>query len=201
MLDGVARRLFAPLLEPFAARLARSGVSADQITWAGFLVGLGAAATIIAELYFLGLALVLVSRLCDGLDGAVARAARKTDRGGFLDITLDFAFYGVIPLAFALARPEANAVAGAVLIFSFYVNGATFLAYAVVAERRRLATEVRGAKSLYFTTGLAEATETIIVFCLFCLFPVAFAPIAYLFAVLTLVTAAGRVLLAVRVFR
>ncbi len=57
-----------------------------------------------------------------------------------------------------------------------------------------------GEKSLYFTAGLAEATETIVVFVLFCLFPAAFAPIAYVFAALTLVTAAARILLAWRTF-
>ncbi len=80
--------------------------------------------------------LLLLSRLCDGLDGAVARHTQKTDRGGFLDIVLDFAFYGVIPLGFVVAEPAQNAVAGAVLLFAFYVNGASFLAYAIMAEKR-----------------------------------------------------------------
>ena len=69
------------------------------------------------------------SRVLDGLDGATARASRLTDRGGFLDIVFDFIFYGAIPLAFALRDPGANALAAAVLLFSFYVNGASFLAY------------------------------------------------------------------------
>jgi hypothetical protein len=114
---------------------------------------------------------------------------------------LDFAFYGAIPLGFAIARPETNAVAGATLLFSFYVNGASFLAYAIIAERRGLVTDRRGAKSLYFTTGLAEATETIALFCLCCIFPGAFVPLAYVFAAMTLVTAAARILLATRNFR
>ncbi len=201
LLDGAARRLLDPTLDRLGAALARLGVGADQVTYAGFALGLVAAGAIALRLYGLGLLLLLLSRLCDGLDGAVARHTAKTDRGGFLDIVLDFAFYGGIPLGFVIADPAANAVAGATLIFSFYVNGATFLAYAVFAERRKLSTEARGSKSLYFTTGLAEATETIAVFCLFCLFPGAFAPLAYLFAALTLVTAAARVVLAMKVFR
>ena len=199
MLDGAARRLIGPALDRLGAALAPR-ISADAITYAGFGLGLAAAAFIVSELYSLALLLILMSRLCDGLDGAVARHAAKTDRGGYLDIVLDFAFYATIPLAFALARPEANAVAGAVLLASFYVNGSSFLAFAIMAEKRRLATEIRGAKSLYFTTGLAEATETIAVFCLFCLFPGAFAPIAYLFAAACLVTAAARIIMAVRTF-
>lgn len=198
MLDGAARRLMGPGLERLGGALAKRGVAADQVTAAGFVVGLAAAGAIAAELYTLGLLLILASRLCDGLDGAVARHTQKTDRGGFLDIVLDFAFYGAIPLAFALARPEANALAAATLLFSFYVNGASFLAYSVMAERRGLVTHARGEKSLYFTAGLAEATETIAAFLLFCLFPAAFAPLAYCFAALCLVTAGSRIALAVR---
>ena len=134
-------------------------------------------------------------------DFSVARHTARTDRGGFLDIVLDFAFYGAIPLGFVVADPAANAVAGATLLFSFYVNGASFLAYAIMAERRGLETQERGEKSLYFTSGLAEATETILVFCVFCVFPSAFATIAYVFAAMTLITAAGRIALALRVFR
>lgn len=197
----MARRLIGPGLDRLAAGLARTGVSADAISLAGLCIGLAAAGAIIIESYLCGLALILASRFCDGLDGAVARRNGPTDRGGFLDIVLDFAFYGAIPLAFVLARPDANAVAGAVLLASFYVNGASFLAFALMAEKRGFSTLERGAKSLYFTTGLAEATETIAFFCIFCLFPGRFAPVAYFFAALCFVTAAARIALAVRVFR
>ncbi len=201
MLDGTARRLIGPGIDRLGAELARRGTSADGVTYAGFALGLLAAGAIAAELYVIGLVLILASRFCDGLDGAVARHSATTDRGGFLDIVLDFAFYGGIPLAFVLARPEVNAVAGAVLLLSFYVNGATFLAFSLMAERRGLVGELRGPKSLYFTTGLAEATETIAVFCLFCLFPDAFALLAYVFAAACFVTAAARIALAIKVFR
>jgi phosphatidylglycerophosphate synthase len=201
LLDGAARRMLDPTLDRLGTKLAESGVTADQVTYAGFAIGIAAAIAVAFQLYVVALVLLLVSRLCDGLDGAVARHTVTTDRGGFLDIVLDFAFYGGLPLGFVIADPAANAVAGATLIFSFYVNGATFLAYAIMAERRRLITEARGSKSLYFTTGLAEATETIAVFCLFCLFPAAFAPLAYAFAALTLVTAGARIALAVQTFR
>ena len=128
-----------------------------------------AAAAIAGQWYLAGLVLILASRIGDGLDGAVAKISGKTDLGGYLDIVLDFLVYGAVPIGFVLADPAANAVAGAVLLFSFYVNGASFLAYAAIAEKRKLTTAVRGPKSLFFTTGLAEATETIAVFCAFCL--------------------------------
>jgi phosphatidylglycerophosphate synthase len=132
------------------------------------------------------LVLIIVSRIGDGLDGSVARASTKTDFGGYLDITLDFVFYGAIPLGFVFFDPAANGLAGAALIFSFYVNGASFLAYAIVAEKRGLFTDARGVKSIYFTTGLAEASETFFVFGLFCLWPGWFVPVAWVFADLPL---------------
>lgn len=200
MLDGAARRVIGPAIDRIGGSLAARGVSADAVTLVGFALGMAAAAAVAYEFYLPALLLILASRLCDGLDGAVARHTAKTDRGGFLDIVLDFAFYAAIPLAFVLADPASNAIAGAVLLASFYINGSSFLAYAVIAAKRGLTTEARGDKSLYFTVGLAEATETIAVFCLFCLFPGAFPEIALLFAAVCLITAGARIALAIRVF-
>ncbi|MEO0919940.1 MAG: CDP-alcohol phosphatidyltransferase family protein, partial [Pseudomonadota bacterium] len=149
--------------------------------------------------YWLGLALLLLSRICDGLDGAVARVTSSSDFGGYLDIVLDFVFYGAIPLGFVLADPSANAIAGAVLIFSFYVNGASFLAFAIMAEKHKLTTDQRGEKSFFFSTGLAEATETIVVFVLFCLLPTWFPIIAYIFAIIVFYTALSRIVMTGRV--
>lgn len=199
MLDGTLRKRLDPMLNALARTIAATGVSANAITIAGLAIGLAAAAAIAVNWYIAGLVLLLVSRLCDGLDGAVARITGKTDFGGYLDITLDFAFYGAIPLGFVIADPSANALAGATLIVSFYVNGASFLAFAIMAEKRKLSTEARGDKSLFFTTGLAEATETIAVFAFVCLFPAWFAPVAWVFAAVCFYTALSRILMARRV--
>ena len=201
MLDGWARARIDPLLDRLGGRLAGAGLSANAVTIAACAVGLLGAAAIARQLYLPGLALILLSRLGDGLDGAVAKVNGRTDLGGYLDIVLDFVFYGAVPLGFVIADPAANALAGAVLIFSFYVNGASFLAYAIMAEKRKMQTAARGEKSLFFTTGLAEATETIGVFIGFCLFPAWFPEIAYAFAALCLYTALSRLALAARSFR
>lgn len=200
MLDGWARRRIDPGLDLMGGALARGGVPANAVTVVSCLVGLAGAAAIALHQYWLGLALLLASRLGDGLDGVVAKVNGPTDLGGYLDIVLDFVFYGAIPLGFVLADPAANAVAGAVLLFSFYANGASFLAYAVMAEKRRLTGAARGPKSLFFTAGLAEATETILAFTVMCLFPAWFPVIAYVFAAMTGWTALSRILLAVRTF-
>ncbi|ASY61600.1 putative phosphatidylglycerophosphate synthase [Sinorhizobium sojae CCBAU 05684] len=196
MLDGAVRRRLEPILDRIGMALANHGVGADMVTISGLLLGFVAAILIAFESYLSGAAFILFSRLCDGLDGAVARASRKTDFGGFLDIVLDFAFYGAIPLAFVIADPSANGLAGGFLLFAFYVNGSTFLAFAVMAEKRAMTTEVRGAKSLYFTTGIAEATETIVFLLACCLFPSWFPALAALFAAVCLYTALARIVLA-----
>ena len=201
MLDGVMRPVIDPVLNRVGKTLASRGVTADGVTLAGLMLGLVAAGVIaLGGAGLWALLPLLASRVADGLDGAVARVRGKTDFGGYLDIVCDFLFYAAIPLAFVLRDPGANGVAGAVLLASFYVNGATFLGYAVLAEKKGLETRSRGEKSLYFTAGLLEGTETIGFFVLICLWPGAFAPLAFIFAGLCFVTALSRVLLARRVF-
>lgn len=196
MLDGWARRRIDPTINVMAARLAAGGASADAITLTAFAMGIAAAAAIASGYFLVALVLILASRLGDGLDGAVARISGVTDRGGYLDIVLDFVFYGAVPVAFVLVDPQANAVAGAILVFSFYVNGASFLAFAVMAEKRKLSTARRGRKSIFFTTGLAEATETLAFFVVMCLFPHWFPALALVFALMCFYTALSRVVLA-----
>ena len=201
MLGGLMRGVIITPLNEGGRWLAARGASANGVTLAGLALGLAAAGLIAVGWSGVWVALVLLaSRLADGLDGAVARARGKTDFGGFLDIVCDFAFYGAVPLAFVLHDPGANGVAGAFLLFSFYVNAATFLGYAVLAEKHGLESRSRGEKSLYFTAGLMEGTETILTFVVLSLWPTAFAPLAWVFGVLCLVTATARVLLAARTF-
>lgn len=202
MLDAAVRRVIDPALNSAGRWLAARGARADAVTLLGLALGLASALLIgLGASGWLALLPLLASRLADGLDGAVARAAAKTDFGGYLDITCDFLFYGAVPLAFVLRDPGGNGLVGAFLLCSFYVNGASFLGYAVMAEKRGLTTSARGEKSLYFTAGLLEGTETIVFFVLLCLWPAAFAPLAWVFGALCFVTALSRVMLARRVFR
>lgn len=193
MLDKAVQRALRPAMTRAARALVRLGVGADALTLAGFAIGMAAAAAIAIEEFLPGLALLLLSRLMDGLDGAVARATHPTDRGGFLDITLDFLFYAAIPLAFALADPVANALPAAVLLAAFIGTGSSFLAFAAVAEKRRLQSLAFPDKSFYFLGGLTEATETIAAFAAMCLWPQWFAPIAYGFAALCGITIVLRI--------
>lgn len=201
MFDAELRNLIDPALNRLGRWLAERGVSADGMTLAGLGSGLIAALLIALGHPLAALLPLLAGRAADGLDGAIARATRPSDFGGYLDITCDFLFYGAVPLAFVLADAADNAAAGAFLLTSFYVNGASFLGYAILAEKRGMATQARGLKSLYFTGGLLEGGETIAFFILLCLVPHWFPLLAWGFGTLCFLTALSRVLLARQVFR
>jgi len=201
MFDTRLRPLIDPPLNAAGKRIARLGISANAVTVSGFAFGMGAAVLIALGAPLAGLLFLLINRLADGLDGAVARVNGRTDLGGYLDITLDFFFYGAVPFAFGVLAPETNALAAAALLLSFYANGASFLAFAIMAEKHGLETDRQGSKSLYYLGGLAEGAETIGVFVLMCLWPSGFAVLAWTFAAICLVSAGARVLIGIRTLR
>ncbi|WP_428647568.1 CDP-alcohol phosphatidyltransferase family protein [Roseibium sp.] len=201
MFDARLRPLIDPPLNVLGRKIAAAGIGANSVTVLGFAFGVGAALAISSGATLIGFLLIALNRLADGLDGAVARATHKTDLGGYLDISLDFFFYGAIPLSFAFLDPEANALAAAALLCSFYANGSAFLAFAIMAEKRGLATQSQGAKSLYYLSGLAEGTETIALFLLVALRPDWFPVLAWAFAAICFVSAGARVLMGVSALR
>lgn len=200
MLDGIARKLIDPPLNWTARRLAAVGLGANAVTVAGFLIGAGGCAAISFGCYTLALALIAVNRVADGLDGAIARRTGTTDLGGFLDITLDTLFYSGVPFAFAVSRPE-FALPAAFLIYSFVGTGGTFLAFAVIAGKRKLVTERAGKKSFFYSVGLMEGTETIVFFVLFCLMPDSFPVLAWTFGGLCWLTTGLRIAAGLKAFR
>lgn len=194
MLDPVLRRWIDPPLDRAGAWIASRGVSANTVSLAGLAIGLSSVPLLAFGHYGLALCAILVNRLLDGLDGAVARHGRPTALGGYLDIVCDMVFYAAVPLGFALARPE-NAVWSAVLLASFVCTCASFLGRAVMAAGRGEAdTGARGHKSFFHSAGLMEGTETILAFVLFCLIPMAFPWLAGFVALRCFWTAAARVL-------
>jgi len=192
MIDALILPAQRRLLHPLAEALHRREISADRITLAGFGIGVLAVPALALGWYGAALVLILLNRLADGLDGAVARLGRPTDRGAFLDIALDFVFYALVPLGFALADPARNALPAAVLIAAFVGTGSSFLAFAVIAGQRGLRAGDYPAKGIFYLGGLTEGTETIALFVAFCLWPSLFAPLAYVFAAACAITTLTR---------
>lgn len=187
-------------LQKIASGLISSGITANQMTVAGFIAGLTAVPLIITGHMLWALVSILLNRLADGLDGTMARLTGPTDRGAFLDSVFDFLFYSAIPLAFAFAAPEQNSLAAAVLIYSFVGTYCSFLAFAVLAAKRGITSMEYPDKGFYYLGGLTEGTETILLFVVMCLFPAWFPVLAYGFAALCLLTIISRIATGIRIF-
>ena len=184
MFDVALRRLVDPALFRMARVLARARFSANALTITGAAIGLGAAFFITQAHYPAALACVVLNRLFDGLDGAIARINGPTDFGGYLDSLCDFLFY----------------VSALVLVATFTLTAVSFLGYAAIAARRNDDDGTHGPKAFIYSTGLMEGGETIAFFLLFCLFPAFFPTLALIFAALCVLTVAQRVAFAARSF-
>ena len=201
MFDRALNNALQRPLRRMASGLLALGLRADHITWAGFALGLTAIPLIAMGHSQWAILSIALNRLADGLDGAMARLTEPTDLGAFLDISLDFLFYACIPLAFVLAHPAHNGLAGALLIYSFIGTGCTFLAFATLAAKRGTTSTAYPDKGFYYLGGLTESTETIAVFVLMCLMPAWFGALAYGFAGLCALTTLSRIGAGMAVFK
>jgi phosphatidylglycerophosphate synthase len=199
MLDRQMRQMLAPVLTRAGAKLAAAGVPASALTAAGWIAGAGACAATAAAAWPAALGLWLANRLLDGLDGPTARAAGKaTEAGGFLDIVADFSVYAGVVLGLAIAVPGAR-LACVALLTAYYISGTAFLALSSLAERR--GQDLGDERSLRFIGGVAEGTETVIVYALLFLLPGQATVIAWAFAAAVAVTAGQRIVTGLRLLQ
>ncbi|MGF1600266.1 MAG: CDP-alcohol phosphatidyltransferase family protein [Acidimicrobiales bacterium] len=176
-------------------------MTALQITALGFSLGLGAAAFAATGRWWPALGCWLGSRVVDGLDGTVARLEGATARGGFLDLIADFTVYAAFIAGVAVAIPDAR-LAAVVLLCTYYVSGAAFLAWSGLAAEMRLertgeGLELDDDRTVRFVGGLAEGFETIVAYSLVCLVPEQAELVLWAFAGLVGVTALQRVTFAI----
>lgn len=194
MFDKYITPVIKPILTPMVSALHQRNISADQLTFFGFIIGVLAVPLLYFQFWYWALAAIILNRIFDGLDGELARYANQTSSaGGYLDITLDFLFYAAIPLGFILANPEQNAIAGAVLLASFIGTGSSFLAFAIAAEKFNIEKPQFRYKSFYYLNGLTEGTETIALFVAFCIWPEHFSVLALIFSAACVVTIFTRI--------
>jgi len=195
MFDITLQKLLKPIVHKIARTMASSGVRANMLTIAGALLVIPSAIAIAHKMWMLGLCFILLNRIIDGLDGAVAQINGPTPFGGYLDSLADFFFYAAIPTAFAWADPE-NAYWAALLLAAFMVTGVSFLAFAAIGPDKKTPDEGRGHKAFLYTRGLMEGTETIIAFSLMCLLPSHFTAIAIIASILCGLTILQRIKMA-----
>jgi phosphatidylglycerophosphate synthase len=194
MFDTRLRRLIDPALNAVGAKVAASGISANAITLLGAALVLPLIYALSQQAWLAALALLIANRLLDGFDGAVARARGPSLWGGYLDSLCDYAFYIGLPLGFALAD-DANLLTALLLVASFTLTAASFLALAAILAGRDLG---HGDKAFTYSTGLMEGGETIAFFIAMCLLPAHFPQLAMIFAALCIGTVGQRLWLAHR---
>ncbi len=208
MLDPLARRVLARPLDGAARVLDRPWVTPDGITLLGLATGLGGAVAAGLQEWAAALVLWLLCRLCDGLDGPLARRRRRTgtgatsgEAGGFVDIAADFTVYGafVVGVGVGVGAAGGSLLPFLVVLLAYYVNGATFLAFSSIAERT--GRQIDDGRSLSFLGGLAEGTETVLVHALWCLLPGLAGPVAWAWAAVVGASAVQRVVVGRRLLR
>ena len=193
MLDRWSLPLIQKPLHLIAQQCAKRGITANQVTLVGFVIGLLAIPALWVGAEWLALVLILANRTLDGVDGVLARLVGETDQGAFLDISVDFIFYAGVVFGFALADPQQNALAATALLLSFMGTAVSFLAFAIMAERRALSRITYPNKGIFYLSGIAEGTETILFFIAICLWPQHFPSLAWGFALICVVSAAVRI--------
>lgn len=209
MIDASARRALSRPLEWFAGLIDLPWITPNRLTVLGMLVGLSSAALAGFQLWLPALLAWLLSRVLDGLDGTLARRrrrgqspARQSEVGGFLDIVADFVVYGATVMGVAIG---ASSGFGApwwpfmLVLLAYYINGTAFLAFSSIAERT--GRQIDDGRSLSFLGRIAEGTETIIVHSLWLILPGYAWQIAVVWAGFVFVSAAQRIVSAIRILR
>ncbi|MGC0371746.1 MAG: hypothetical protein DGJ47_000446 [Rickettsiaceae bacterium] len=191
MFDAHLRPTIDPPLNFIGKKLSRMQITANMVTLFGFAIGIISMFMIISHNFIWGFIFLLLNRLCDGLDGAVARNFPVNNFGGFLDITCDFIVFSGIVFAFGISDPE-KALYSAFLIFSFIGPITSFLAYAIIAAKQNKICNKRGRKSFYYCGGICEGFETFLALSLLCLLPQHHNIICLIYGLLCWITAFGR---------
>lgn len=219
MFDASMRAVLAPPMDNLARAVDYPVLTPDRISLVGLALGLGSAVAAGMQWWALALLMWLVSRMCDGLDGSLARhrathavddvrrSAHHPEAGGFLDITADFVVYGATVLGVAVGVTASTTSGGygaswlpfAAVLLAYYVNGTAFLAFSSVAERT--GHQLDDGRSFSFLAGLAEGTETIAVHSLWLILPFYAEQIAWVWAGVVAISAAQRMVGGYRTLR
>jgi phosphatidylglycerophosphate synthase len=199
MLDAALRPRLAPAFDMAARSADRAGVSPAMVTAIGLVVGLGACVAAAFGAWWIALAAWLGNRALDGLDGVLARRQETfSDLGGFMDFLADFVVYGGFICGVAIAVPDAR-IACVFLLAVYLLNNVALLSFGALVEKRGLGHGDE--RSLRFTGGLTEGTETIVAYSAICLWPSRAAAIVWVFGAMVAITVVQRVALAVRELR
>jgi len=179
-------------------------IKPNHMTILGFILGLLMCVLVFFQFYLTALILLVLNRLCDGLDGTMARLTIPSPLGGYLDIVFDFTIYSGFVLAFGLSNSNYTIIS-MVLLFLYIGTGTTFLARAAIQTQLDKIPESSDSKkelpkSFYYSSGLIEGTETTIFMVLCLLLPNFYIFISIIFGILCLITFVSRIVVCYKEF-
>ena len=169
MIDGPFRAYLETHVTALIALYQRLGVTPNQITLAGLLIAMLAAAVTTTGAGVIAALIWWAGRLLDGTDGIYARATNQASSfGAYLDIVCDMAAYSAMLVGFYFLHPDLGAWW---LVMSILYTLCITSALAMGDVERNLQVEQTDRRGLRLGAGLAEAGETGIAYTLFLLFP------------------------------
>ena len=157
-----------------AARVVAGRIGPGWLTALSLAGGLGGGVAAGFGLRWQAVAVWLLGRVFDGLDGAVARDGdRQSDLGGYLDMMADTVGYAAVPIGIATAQASVGTWTWcAVLLATFYVNTMSWTYLAAIAEKRGGGAARPGERTtIHMPAGLVEGAETIVLFVLMLVVP------------------------------
>ncbi len=193
MLDTEFNKFFKPILVKISYTLIKHQLSPNQITLFGLIIGFSCFIFLSLGMINTALFLFLFNRILDGIDGTMARLTKPSDLGGVYDIISDFFVYALLPFGFILFD-EKNFLSMSLLLTSFILTCSTFLTTAWIYEKNKIQIDQISKKSFYYSVGLIEGTETIVLFVLMFIFNEVANYIAWFFSALCFITALIRVI-------
>ncbi|MFF2446098.1 CDP-alcohol phosphatidyltransferase family protein [Neobacillus sp. NPDC058068] len=165
MLDTHGRAAVQPIISKTADHFLRLGLSANQVTYIAFFIGIIASVLVYFGQPIAGVVVLWLSGFLDAVDGSMARKSKTSSSWGtVLDVTFDRVVEASIIVALALRHPEPTILLLFLLLaISIIFTMTIFLTVGALSEKESY-------KSFYYQPGLAERTEGFILFSLLILF-------------------------------
>ena len=158
MLDTHGRKYVQPVIEKTADGLLKLGLTANQVTIIGFVIGAFTGVFIYFDFLYLAVFLLWLSGFLDAVDGSMARKTKPSAWGTLLDVSFDRLVEISVILGLAFSFPDSMWVL-LLLSVSIIYGMTVFLTVGAISEKK-------GIKSFYYQAGLAERTEGFILFTL-----------------------------------
>lgn len=197
MFDTSLRQLKDRLGAPLAKRMTR--VPPVTLSLIALMAGLLASYAAYRNQYLWALALWILNRVLDGLDGLIARLQNgQSDLGGYVDILTDFIVYASLPIGLTAGSASSERYLALVfMLASFYVNSVSWMYLAAILEKR-VARDLDAQTTIVMPAGLIGGFETIIAFSIFTLFPAYLTLLFSIFGILVFITIFQRLIWAKR---